>query len=143
MSATGEIRKPLPVATEHTGAYWQACAEGRLEIQRCARCRAAVFFPRRWCPSCGAAALEQEVASGRGTIYSYSTVSQAPTEAYRAELPYVVALVELEEGPRMMANVVGGPVEAVRVGAPVEVVFEDRGHGMHVPQFELSEGSTS
>lgn len=135
--------KPAPRPTPQSQRYWAACAEGRLEIQRCSSCGAAIFFPRRRCPQCGSDALAPEVADGRGTVYSFSVVHQAPIESYRADTPYVLALIELREGPRIMANVVGCDPAAVRVGTPVRVVFEARGEGISVPQFEINEERTA
>jgi uncharacterized OB-fold protein len=134
--------KPTPEATPLSERYWAACAEDRLLIQRCEACGLAVFFPRRWCPGCGSPRLADEAASGAGPIYSFSVVAQAAIESYAHDVPYVVALVELAEGPRIMANVIGCDPSDVRVGAPVTVAFEERANGIKVPQFELDPKET-
>ena len=104
-------------------------------MQHCYGCGAYRFFPSLLCPHCGSDEQVWGPCSGRGTIYSVTVVHRAPNAAFRAVAPYVVALVELEEGPRMMANIVGeGRLEAA-IGDAVEVCFEARGPDLKVPQF--------
>lgn len=132
---------PAPQETPDAGPYWQAARENRLVMQHCYGCGTYRFFPSRLCPECGSDEQVWGPCSGRGTIYSLTTVHRAPTPAFRAGVPYVVALVELAEGPRVMANIVGeGRLEAA-IGDAVEVCFEPRGkNGAKVPQFTLAGG---
>lgn len=129
--------KPLPTPSVITSAYWEAAQRGELQVQWCRRCDERFLYRRLWCPQCWSTDLGEEAASGRGVIAAYSTVHQAPTAAYEGDVPYVVAIVRLLEGPQLMTNVVGCDPAQVHVGAEVRVTFEQRGT-MRVPQFELA-----
>jgi len=120
--------------------YFAAAADERLELQRCAVCAKVWFFPRPACVACGATDYAWIPASGRGTVHSFSVVRRAPSPEFRALVPYVVALIELEEGPRMMANVVGDDALEVSIGDAVALTFEDRGEGRKLPQFRRNPG---
>ena len=130
--------KPVPPIDPWTQPYWDAAAEGRFVIQRCRACERAVFYPRQWCPHCGAEDLDWIEASGRGHIYSYSVVRNYPPSAFADAVPFVIAIVELEEGPRMMTNIVDADPEQVACDLPVEVAFMDR-DGVSLPVFRLRE----
>ena len=116
--------------------YWEGLTQGELRIQRCAACSRAVFYPRSICPHCFSDQLTWVVASGKGTIYSYTVAHQA-FGPFAAEVPFVVAIVELEEGVRMMTRLVETPRERVKVGAPVQVTFETVGEQFTLPYFRL------
>lgn len=128
--------KPLPSPSPVTAPYWDAAREGRLLLRRCDACGAVSHPPRPLCVACWSDALSWIAASGRGTIVSATIVHQPPSPAYAADVPYVLAIVDLDEGPRMMANVVGCDPRAVRIGARVRVTFEARGD-FAIPQLEL------
>ena len=108
--------------------------------QRHLRCGTYRFIPRDICPSCGSDDAIWEDASGDGVIYSLTTVHRGPTPAFRAHVPYVVALIDLAEGPRMMANIVGQGSAQAAIGDAVRVCFEERQGGAKIPQFRLVEG---
>lgn len=116
---------PLPQPTELTRPFWAAAREHRLLIQRCKACAEHCFYPRPLCPHCGEEALEWVEASGRGTLYSYTVARRPTSRAFTDRVPYVIAIVELEEGPHMTTNIVESDPESLRVGDPVEAVFED------------------
>lgn len=116
--------------------YWEGLTQGELRIQRCATCSRAVFYPRSICPHCFSDQLTWIVASGKGTIYSYTVAHQA-FGPFAAEVPFVVAIVELEEGVRMMTRIVDTPRERVKVGEPVQVTFETVGEQFTLPYFRL------
>jgi len=118
-------RKPLPRIDEESRGYWEALARHELYLQRCRDCGTLRFYPRALCPSCLSSTVEWVRASGRGTVYTFTVTHQNQAPGFREELPYVLAIVELAEGVRMMTNIVGCAPDAVRVGMPVEVVFED------------------
>ncbi len=124
--------KPLPGINEVTAPYWEAAAAGRFVLPRCLACGRFHHHPRRWCPYCWSTDLEWAEPSGRGRVVTFSVVHQAPSEAF--EVPYVLAVVALEEGPTMMANVVDVDPADVVCEMPVEVTFEQRGE-MALPQF--------
>lgn len=121
--------------TAEAAHYFAAAAQGRLELQRCAACEKVWFFPRPACVACGSTEYAWIRASGRGTAQSFSIVRRAPSPEFRALVPYVVALVDLEEGPRMMANIIGDDALGIAIGDAVAVTFEDRGEGRALPQF--------
>jgi uncharacterized OB-fold protein len=112
--------------------FWSAAAEGRLLIQRCPSCGQGQFYPRAMCTAC-AGTPEWEEVSGRGRVYSFTVIRQNGAEPFRNELPYVVAMVDLEEGTRMMGNVTDCPVSDVRIGMPVEAYIVEAEPGVGVP----------
>jgi uncharacterized OB-fold protein len=102
---------------------------------RCGACGEAHYYPRPFCPRCGSDDVSWEQASGRATLYTWSVVHQNDLPPFRDKLPYVAAVVDLDEGPRMMTNVVGTDPEALRVGMRLEVTFEELADGFHIPVF--------
>jgi len=114
--------RAFPVPDAVSLPFWEGIAEGVLRVQRCGACGRHVFYPRAVCPFCAASELDWVDASGRGRIHSYTVVHRAPPE-YREEVPYVVALVELDEGVRMMTRLVDVEPAEVRVDLPVEVAI--------------------
>jgi uncharacterized OB-fold protein len=98
-----------------------------IELQRCAGCGVFVFYPRAICPSCGSFELRWVPVTGKGTLYSFTIVHRATVPEFRPDMPYVVALVDLDEGPRLMATLVDVPADAtqIRIGARVEIVYHD------------------
>lgn len=127
--------------TAEAAHFFDAAAQGHLELQRCEGCATVWFYPRPACVACGAETYTWFAASGRGRVHSYSIVHRAPTPAFRDRVPYVVALIDLDEGPRMMTNLVGDDALAVAIGDAVEVLFEDRGEGRKLPQFRRCAGA--
>jgi len=117
--------KPLPTIDAESRPFWQALRERRLAIMRCGACGEHFFYPRLLCPHCHDAAVEWVDASGRGKIYTFTIARRPAGPAFKADVPYVVALVELEEGPRLMTNIVTSDVESLRIGQAVRVVFDD------------------
>jgi hypothetical protein len=129
------IEKPLPAITEDGAPYWEGCREGELRAQRCRACRHLRFPPSVLCPRCLGEDTEWVRLSGRGTVYSFIVVHRPQHPAFFADAPYNVAVVELEEGIRMHSNVVDCPPEALRVGLPVEVVFDKVNDEITLPRF--------
>jgi len=117
-----EYAKPLPKPTPTSQPFWDAARRHQLSLQRCAACGKFIYYPRERCPHCFSDKLGWESVSGRGKVYSYTVVRRASSRAF-AE-PYVLAMVELDEGPRMTTNIVAAP-ERVKVGMPVAVHFDD------------------
>ncbi len=128
-------RKPLPRIDEESRGYWEALARHELYVQRCRGCGTTRFYPRAVCPACLSSDTEWLRASGRGSVYTFTITRQNQAPGFRDELPYVLAVVELTEGVRLMTNVVGCPPEEVRIGMPVEVVFEDVAPEVTLPKF--------
>jgi uncharacterized OB-fold protein len=120
--------------TQANAAFWAATAEGRFQLQRCNECDTVLWFPRRHCPSCWTENVSTFDASGKGVVYSF-TVIRKGAMAYKESGPFVIAYVELAEGPRVMTNIVDCDVETVKVGMPVEVVWHDTGQGNALYRF--------
>ena len=127
--------KPLPRIDEESRGFWEACARHEIYLQRCRGCGATRFYPRVLCPVCLSSATDWVRASGKGTVYTFTVTHQNQAPGFREEVPYVLAVVELAEGVRMMTNIVGCPPEDVRIGMPVEVVFEDVTPEVALPKF--------
>ena len=131
----GPLPARHPEMTSETAPFWSAAAEGHLLLLRCDACRSLVWYPRGFCPDCGSRSLSWEQAAGTGSVYSF-TVTRRGQGAWRDAGPYVLAYVELDEGPRVMTNIVECDVDAVHVGQRVEVVFADTGEGTALPRFK-------
>jgi len=130
-----EIGKPVPQPTPESQPYWDGCLRGELLYQHCASCGRAQFYPRSACASCGGTALEWLRSEGRGTLHAVTVVYRPPSAAFKLDVPYAVALVDLDEGFRMMANVLTADPERVAIGDRVAVTFERRGD-IALPQFQ-------
>lgn len=134
--------RPAPVPTEATQPFWDATAQGVLLVQRCASCRQVQSIPRPFCRHCGAESPQWERSTGLGRIYTF-TVNHRAANAHMADkLPYVVAVVELDEGTRLMANIVNVPADTVRIGDRVRVCFLPLSETLSLPQFEHWSGPT-
>ncbi len=127
---------PAPRRTPENEEFWAATAQNKLLLRRCDECGNPIWYPRTFCPDCGTFDTSWSEASGQGTVYAFTIVHRSNLEGYRQATPYVVAYVELEEGPRIMTNIVGCEPDAVRVGLPVRVVFHDTGEGSALYRFE-------
>jgi uncharacterized protein len=125
---------PEPVPNLETEPFWDAAADGRLVLPRCDSCGTVIWYPRRFCPSCRATSVSWIEASGRGTVYSFTVVRKAPGR-WREAAPYVIAYVELEEGPRVLTNLVDVEPDAVEVGMAVAVTFDATPEGHAVYRF--------
>ncbi len=130
-----EIQHPSPYPDWETRGYWEGCGRHELVLQRCRACRAVQHRPRALCATCLSSDIEHFVASGRGTVYTSSVTNQNQAPPFARSCPYVLAYVELEEGPRILTNIVGCEPEAVSIGMPVQVDFYDVEGGLAVPRF--------
>lgn len=129
------VSKPVPQSTPETQPFWDGCAVEELRLPRCRACKEVFFPPRAFCPSCLGEDIAWERASGRGTLYSY-VINHRPAPGWREEGPYAIAIVQLEEGPRMMSNILGieNTPENLVLDMPLQVTFEKRGE-VNVPQW--------
>ena len=134
-SSQPALPAPPPAVNPETTAFWAATADGRLLLKRCLDCGAVIWYPRAICPACASLRTEWIEAAGRGRVYSY-TVNHRGEGAYQGSPPFVLGYVELDEGPRMMTNLVGVDLAELAVGMPVEVVFHDTGNGSALPRFQ-------
>jgi uncharacterized OB-fold protein len=127
---------PIPVPTPETRPFWEAARRHELRLQRCRSCGRRFFYPRATCPYCLGADLAWERASGRGTVHTFTVVHRGQRD-FPLGTPYVIAIVELAEGPRLMTNLVDvEPNPAtIRIGMPVEVTFADVSPDVALPRF--------
>lgn len=130
---------PIPTPTPETEHFWAGAREGELRLQRCPACETTYFPPRPFCPDCLSCDVEVFAASGNATLYSY-VINHRPHPAFDG--PYSIAIVELEEGPHLMTNIVGTEQtpEALTLDMPLEVVFEKVTDDISVPCFQPAEG---
>lgn len=114
---------PVPAINPETKPFWDATADGKLLVRHCNACSENYFYPRTICPFCSSFDTDWLQASGRGTIYTFSVIRKGLGDFSEAG-PYVLAYVELEEGPRVMTNIIDCDIDSLAVGDAVEVVFE-------------------
>ena len=136
-----DYAKPIPVPTPETQDFWDGAKRGELRLQRCDACEHIVFPPRPFCPKCSARSVTSFTASGRGTLHSY-VINHRPMPAF-GEDPYAIAIVELDEGPRMMSNIVDceQTPEALVLDMPLEVAFESITDEISLPKFRPAGGN--
>jgi len=129
-------RKPVPVATPESDFFWEKTRQHELWIQKCIECNKAFFYPRMVCPDCLSKNLEWFKTSGKGSLYTYM-INHRPPPGFEDEAPYAIAIVQLEEGPRMMTNIVGieNTPENLVLDMLLEVVFEDIVDDMSLPKW--------
>lgn len=116
--------------------FWEGIRNKQLVLQRCKECGAWLHPPRPMCPKCQSIEQEWVPSNGKGAIYSWVTLHESPHPAFKS--PYTVVLVEMDEGPRLVSNMIEGEPEALMVGMPVEVVFEDVADDLTLPKFRRS-----
>ena len=135
-----DVRKPLPAITSEAKPFWDAAPQNQLVMQHCNDCGAWVWTPRPLCNECGSERIEWTPMSGRGEIYSFTVIRQvvgrAASQAFAQDIPYVIAWVDLDEGPRMITNIVNCPVDQVQLGMKVSVVFEQASKDVWLPKFK-------
>jgi uncharacterized OB-fold protein len=130
-----ETSKPIPPVEPWTAPFWEGTRAGKLLIQHCQACARNIFYPRLYCPFCLSDQLDWIEGSGRGIIYTFSVVENNAPSAFAPDMPYVIAIVRLEEGVQMMTNIVGCDPAQVRCDLPVRVVFERLDERISLPKF--------
>jgi len=128
---------PQPYRLPDAEPYWKALQSRQLTYQKCHACNDAVWPPHSLCPHCGAESLQWEQASGRGRVYSYSTVLRGPTAAWAEIAPYTVGFIEMEEGYYLFSQINAAAPEDIKIGAPVTLEFIERGEQI-LPIFSLT-----
>jgi len=136
---TAQPSRAVPAVTDLTRPFWDAAREGRLVIQRCADCRYYNHPPKEACDNCLSTSLAFEDVSGRGSVWSWTVMHQKSVAGFEDTVPYLTALVELDEQPMLLlvTNLPGATPDAFSIGDRVHVTFEDMGDGLLLPQFEL------
>ena len=127
--------KPIPVVNTCDKPFWEATREEKLINQKCDDCGAKVFYPRMFCPECLSDKLSWIQSSGKGTVYSYTVVESNSPSSFIGDIPYVVAIVRMEEGVQMCSNIIGCNPYDVKCDMPVEVVFEKLNEEFTLPKF--------
>ncbi len=117
--------QPVPVPTPVTRPFWDATRQHKLLLQKCLGCAHVFYYARTHCPACLGKELEWIEASGRGTLYSYTVCRRPQSAEFAADVPYILAAVTLEEGPRMSSLLVEADPDRVPIGGPVEVAWDD------------------
>jgi len=135
-----EYNKPLPIPTAYDQPYWEGCKKHELMLQKCQSCGTYFFPARPVCSECWSPNLEWTKVSGKGEVFSWVVFHQLYHPGFKEELPYNVSLIQLKEGPRMMSNVIRCRNEDLKIGMPVEVVFEDITDEFTLPKFKPAEG---
>jgi uncharacterized OB-fold protein len=128
--------KPAPPVDPWTRPYWDAARENRLLLQYCPACKKHIFYPRRSCPLCDSDHLEWAESPGMGRVYAFTVVINNAPSAFTADMPYVIAIVKLDEGVQMMTNIVGCDPNEVYSEMPVEVVFEPLNQEITLTKFK-------
>ena len=127
---------PLPVPNADNAGFWEGCRNHELRLQRCAGCGAYRHHPRPMCPQCNSFEYEWARVSGHGVLYSF-TIAHGPTlPVFQERAPYNVAVIELDEGPYLVSNIVNCVDAELRIGMPVEVTFEDIDDDITLPKFQ-------
>ena len=130
--------RPLPKPTAESRPFWDGCAAGELRYQRCALCSQTQLIPRALCAACQHDQLQWLTSRGLGRILSFTVVHRAPTAAFKEEVPYVIAIVDMEEGFRLMVNVKDGAGKDLSIGQPVRIGYRVV-DGATLPQAEIVE----
>jgi uncharacterized protein len=132
-----DYTKPLPTPDPVTQPFWDSLKEHAVKLQKCGGCKQFIFYPRALCPSCMSDDLAWTSISGRGVVHAFAIPHRHPNRVFTEGGPYVVALIELEEGVRMMSNLVevDPTPEAVTVGMAVEIVYDDVTDEVTLPKF--------
>lgn len=136
MTESLSLPAPSPPVPPELENFWAATADGKLMLAKCELCMTIIWYPRNFCIACGSRSVAWVEASGRGTVYTFTVVRTNAAPGYQNATPYVVAYVELDEGPRVMTNVVGCDPDLVTIGMKVQLRFHDTGEGTSLYRFE-------
>lgn len=133
-----EYNKPIPIPQPESDRYWEGTRRGELWLRKCLRCEKGYFYPRDICPSCFSRETDWFRSSGQGTLYTFAIVHRAPHPGFAEDAPYIVALVEVEDGVRIPTNIVNvePAPENLRVGMAMRVVYEKITPEITLPKFE-------
>jgi uncharacterized OB-fold protein len=135
ISSEDAMKKPVPAPDADSAAFWRGLRDGVLLLQHCTNCGHVQYYQQAICRECGGGNLRHRRASGRGKVHSFSVVYRAPGPAFKADLPYAVLLIDLEEGPRMISTYTGGKPEEVTFDMDVVLVCEPTTQDVTLPRF--------
>ena len=131
-----KYQKPLPIIDEDNAPYWEYCKKHELNMQKCEGCGHIRFPVSILCPKCHSMDAVWTKLSGRGKVFSYIVFRVPYLESYKDDIPYTVAIIQLEEGPRMESNIIVPDVEDIRIDMPVKVFFDDVTDEVSLPKFK-------
>jgi uncharacterized OB-fold protein len=132
-----EYKKPLPTITDENREFWEGAKRGKIRMQKCKSCGHIRYPISHVCPECLSYDFKWTDLSGRGEVFSYVIFHQLYNPAFKDDIPYNVAMVQLEEGPRMYSNIIGVDNDAVKVGDKVEAIFDPVTPEVTIPKFRL------
>ena len=128
-------KKPLPKPTKWSAKFWDGTKRHKLLIQKCRKCNKYIFYPKIYCTYCFSEDLEWVQSSGKGIIYSYTVVMNNPVSSFMDDIPFVIAIVELNERVRMLSHIVGYDDMEIKCDMEVEVIFEELNDQFTIPKF--------
>ncbi len=136
-----EYTKPVPVPQPESDHYWEQAKSGKLVFQKCSDCDSVQFYPRILCVACSSRSLDWIESSGKGTLFTFAIAHVPPHPGFREDLPYITAIVELEQGVKMPSQVIGiePDPDLLHIGMPLEVVFEEISESISLPKFRPAE----
>ena len=135
MTTDTAYAKPLPALVGLTKEFYGWCRQRELRFQRCARCQAWRHVPRELCAECGSPDWRWEKSGGRGRVFTWTLVARAMHPAFQQDVPYAAVVIEMEEGVRLISQVLDCPPDELAIDAPLEVVFEDVTEDVTLPKF--------
>lgn len=130
-----EYTKPLPKPTPWSKPFWEGCKQHKLLIQECLKCNTKIFYPKLYCPICLSSEIRWIEASGKGRVYTFTTVYNYQPADFSSDVPYIIAVIRLDEGVQLMSNIVDCTPEEIGCDMEVEVVFEDVTDNITLPKF--------
>ena len=136
MSTQSEYTKPLPKIEPETEEYWKAAKRHELFLQRCNACEELIYFPRVMCYRCLSEDLGWVKSTGLGTVYSFTIIHQVAHQGFEPDVPYVYAIIDLDDGVRMISNIINIDPSEVQVGMRVKATFDDITPEISIPKFE-------
>jgi uncharacterized OB-fold protein len=134
-----EYRKPLPLPDSDSQPFWESCRMHAMALQQCVDCKQFRYPPRALCPACHSREAQWKAVSGDGRVYASLVMCRSPGSAWEEDVPYNVALIELDEHVRMWSNVIGCPAEQVEIGDRVAIVYEDVTETISLPKFRRAD----
>jgi uncharacterized protein len=140
MTANVPIR-PLPELRNFGVEYWRAAAKGMLMVPNCRDCRRTFWHPRPRCPHCGSASVEWKSSNGEGEVHTFTVVRQSGDAFFKSKVPYAVAMVQLDDGPLVMSNIVECEVDRIKIGMRVVATFEAAAEQLTIPMFKPAAGA--
>ena len=133
----GQYVKPLLQPTPWSRPFWEGLKRHELLLQKCSACGQLIMYPKKCCPYCLSGEMEWVKASGRGRIYSFTVVKNNPPSLFMRDVPFIIAIIRLEEGVQMLSNILTNDLDSLECELDVEVVFDDVTDGVTLPKFRV------